>query len=127
MHICGHNKYGSLDISSAHDYAHWISLSVTSIMHRQMVRASISDQASPRLMAVLKYITLFSSSPSSNSHFYVGSIYVDIRLRVAQSYTSSADIPFSLISSFTLSNHLLLSVPLFLLPCTFISFVLLPI
>ena len=68
-----------------------------------------------------------SSSPSSYSHFYVGSMYDDIRLHVARSYTSSADSPFSLISSFTLSNHLLLlGLPLFLLPCTFISIALLP-
>ena len=50
------------------------------------------------------------------SHFLVGSMYDDIRLHVARSYTSSADSPFSLISSFTLSNHLLLGLPLFLLP-----------
>ena len=37
-----------------------------------------------------------SSSPSSYSHFYVESMYDDIRLHVAQSYTSSADSPFSL-------------------------------
>ena len=49
-----------------------------------------------------------SSSPSSYSHFYVGAMYDDIRLHVAWSYTSSADSPFSLMSSFTLSNHLLL-------------------
>ena len=41
-------------------------------------------------------------------------------------YTSSADSPFSLMSSFTLSNHLLLVLPLFLLPCTFITIALLP-
>ena len=35
------------------------------------------------------------------------SVYDDIRLHVARSYTSSADNPFSLISSFILSNHLL--------------------
>ena len=49
------------------------------------------------------------------------SMYDDIRLHVARSYTSSADSPFSLISSYTLSNHLLLGLPLFLLPCTFIT------
>ena len=49
--ICGHSKYGSVDKSSTHDYAHWISLYVTT-MQRQRVRASISDQASPRLMGV---------------------------------------------------------------------------
>ena len=67
-----------------------------------------------------------SSSPSSYSHFYVGSMYDDIRLHVARLYTSSADSSFSLISSFTLTNHLLLGLPLFLLPCTFITIALLP-
>ena len=67
-----------------------------------------------------------SSSPSSESQFYVGSMYDDIRLHVARSYTSSANSPFSLMSSFTLSNHLLLGLPLFLLPCTFITIALLP-
>ena len=43
-------------------------------------------------------------------------MYDDIRLHVARSYTSSADSPFSLMSSFTLFNHLLLGLPLFLLP-----------
>ena len=42
-----------------------------------------------------------SSSPSSYSHFYMESMYDNIRLHVARSYTSSADSPFSLISSFT--------------------------
>ena len=60
------------------------------------------------------------------SQFYVGSMYDNIRLHVAWSYTSSADSPFSLISSFTLSNHLLLGRPLFLLPCAFITIALLP-
>ena len=32
-----------------------------------------------------------TSSPSSYSHFYVGSMYDDIRLHAALSYTSSAD------------------------------------
>ena len=74
-----------------------------------------------------------SSSPSSYSHLYVGSVYDDIRLHVAEKglsaddvYTSSADNPFSFMSSFTLSNHLLLGLPLFLLPCTFITIALLP-
>ena len=53
-------------------------------------------------------------------------MYDDIRLHVARSYTSSADSPFSLMSSFTLSNHLLLCLPLFLLPYTFITIALLP-
>ena len=39
---------------------------------------------------------------------------------------TSADSPFSLMSSFTLSNHLLLGLPLLLLPCTFITIALLP-
>ena len=34
-----------------------------------------------------------SASPSSYSHFYVGSMYDDIRLHVARSYTSSANSP----------------------------------
>ena len=42
------------------------------------------------------------------SHFYVGSMYDEIRLHVAWSYNASADSSFSLIPSFTLSNHLLL-------------------
>ena len=56
-------------------------------------------------------------------------VYDDIRLHVALSYTSSADRLFSLMSSFTLSNHLLLGLPLFLLPLgpiLFISISLLP-
>ena len=40
------------------------------------------------------------------SHFYVGSMNDDIRLHVARSYTTSADSPFSLISSFTSSNQI---------------------
>ena len=43
-------------------------------------------------------------------------LYDDIRLHVALSYTSSADSLFSLMSSLTLSNHLLLGLPLFILP-----------
>ena len=66
-------------------------------------------------------------SSSSYSHFYVGSMYDDIRLHVAWSYTSSLDSPFSLISPLTLFNHLLLGLPLLLLhPCTSISITLLP-
>ena len=71
-------------------------------------------------------VTSSSSSPSSYSHFYVGYMYDDIHLHVARSYTSSADGPFYLMSSFTLSNHLLLGLPLLLLPCTFITIALLP-
>ena len=67
-----------------------------------------------------------SSSSSSFSHFYVGSMCDDIRLDVARLYTSSTDTPFSLTSSIALSNHFLLGLPLFLLPCTFISIALLP-
>ena len=59
----------------------------------------------------------FSGKHSSQSVF---TPYDDIRLHVALFYTPSADSPFSLISSFTLPNHLLLCLPLFLLPCTFI-------
>ena len=55
-----------------------------------------------------------SSSLASYFQFYEGLMYDDIRLHVAQSYTSSADSPFSFISSFTLSNHLLVGLPLFL-------------
>ena len=51
---------------------------------------------------------------SSYSHFYVGSMYDVIRLHVARSYASFADSPFSSIRSLTLSNHLLLGLPLFL-------------
>ena len=40
-------------------------------------------------------------------------MYDDIRIHVTRSYTSSADCLFSLISSVTLSNHLLLGLPLF--------------
>ena len=67
-----------------------------------------------------------SSSCSSYSHFDVGSMYDDIRLRVARSYTSSADSPFSLISPLTLSYHLLLGLPLFRLLCTLNSITILP-
>ena len=62
-----------------------------------------------------------SSSSSSYSHFYMGSMYDDIRLHVAWSHTSSADSPFSFISSLTLSNHFRLVFSLVLLPYTFIS------
>ena len=57
-----------------------------------------------------------SSSTTYFPCFYVGSVYDDICLHVARSYTSSADSPFSLIYSFTLSNHFLLGLPLFILP-----------
>ena len=43
--------------------------------------------------------------------FMWGSMHDDIRLHVARSYISSPDSLFSLISSLTSSNHLLLSVP----------------
>ena len=58
---------------------------------------------------------ILNSSSSSYSDFNVGSMYDDIRLHIARSYISSADSPFSLISSFTLSNHLLFGLILFLL------------
>ena len=48
-------------------------------------------------------------------------MYDDIRLHVARSYTSSADSTFYLLSSFTLSNHLLLGLHIFLLPCISIA------
>ena len=47
-----------------------------------------------------------SSSSSSLSHFYEGSIWDDSRLHAARSFTSSPDGPFSLRSSFTQSAHL---------------------
>ena len=65
------------------------------------------------------------SSSSSCYHFYVGSMFDDIRLHVARSYPPLYS-SFSMISSLTLSNHLLLGLPLFLLPCTSIYNALLP-
>ena len=65
------------------------------------------------------------SSSSAYSYFYVGSIFDDIHLHVARSYTSLADSP-SFISSLTLSNHLLSVIQLFLPSYTVISIVLLP-
>ena len=62
-------------------------------------------------MAHTIIVLLSSSSPSSYSLSYVGSMYDGICLQVARSYKSSADSPFSLMSSFTLSNHLLLGLP----------------
>ena len=62
------------------------------------------------------WISLLTSSQetssSSHSHFCMESIFDDIHQHVAWSYTSSAASRFSLISSFTLSNHLLLGIPL---------------
>ena len=46
-------------------------------------------------------------------------------LHAARSYTSSADSPFSFISPFTLSNHILLGLPLFRIHYTFITIALL--
>ena len=71
------------------------------------------DVVTPRSMNILErhWSKASSSSFSSYSHFYVRSMYADIRLHVALSYTSSADIPCYLKSSPTLSNRL----PLFLL------------
>ena len=66
------------------------------------------------------------SVSESLSLFPLLCVYHDIRLHVARLYTSSADSPFSLISSLALSNHLLLGLPIFLLPCTFISITLHP-
>ena len=48
--VCIMWKNGRGDRSSTNDYAHYIFSSVTYIMHMQGVRASISDQATPRLM-----------------------------------------------------------------------------
>ena len=66
--------------------------------------------------------------PSYSSYFlfYVGSMFDNIRSVGAHS--PPLDSPFSLISSLTLPNHLLLDLPLFLLPCscTFITIALLP-
>ena len=50
--------------------------------------------------------------------FVWGSVYDDICLHSARSYTSSPDSHFSLISCLTLFNNLLLGLPLLLLPCT---------
>ena len=50
----------------------------------------------------------------------LGSMYSDIRLPVPWSYTSYPGSLFSFISSLTLSNHLLLCLPLLRIPCTFI-------
>ena len=66
-----------------------------------------------------------SSSSSSLSHFYVGSIRDDSLLHAARSYTSP-DSPFSLTSSFTHSAHLFFGLPLLLLPCTSIPITLFP-
>ena len=87
---------------------------------------TLGDTSASVNLAGQLLLTPSSSPPSSYSHFYVGSMYGDIRLDVARAYTSSADSPFSLISSFTLSNHLLLDRPLFILPCTYIAIALLP-
>ena len=67
-----------------------------------------------------------SSSYSSLSHFYVGSMWDDSRLHAARSYTFFPDRPFSLRSSFTQSAHLFFGLPLFLLPCTSIPITLFP-
>ena len=89
----------------------------TSLQHHQQGRCLHTGALIP---------TLSSSSSSSYSNFYVGSMYDDIRLHVVRSYTSSPDSPFSLISTLTLFNHLLLDLPLFLIHCTTITIALLP-
>ena len=66
----------------------------------------------------VRYAPSSSSSSSSLSHFYVGSMWDDSRLRAARSYTSSPDSPFSLRTSFTQSAHLFFGLPLLPLPCT---------
>ena len=53
-------------------------------------------------------------------------MYVDIRLHVARSYTAYPASLFSLITSLLLSNHLLLCLPIFLLPYSSIPISLLP-
>ena len=69
---------------------------------------------SPLKIVSSSVYSLSSSFPlHCYSHFYVGSMFHDIRPHVARSYTSSIDGPFSLISSCSLSNHLLLGLPLF--------------
>ena len=57
------------------------------------------------LFNVGKCKCLHTGPGNTYCHFYVVSKYDDIRLHVAQSYSSSAYGPFSLISSFTLSHH----------------------
>ena len=46
--------------------------------------------------SIIAYIIISSSSPSSYSNFYVGSMYDDICLHVARSYTSSANIHYNI-------------------------------
>ena len=70
------------------------------------VTATTSDPRSPLYSQqssrkCLPKVRRQSYSSSSYSHFYVGSMYDDIRLHVARSYTSSPDGPFSLISFLT--------------------------
>ena len=67
-----------------------------------------------------------SSTSSSLSHFYVGSMWDDGRPRAARSYTSSPDSPFSLRSSFTRSAHLFFGLPLLPLPCTSVPIAIFP-
>ena len=66
---------------------------------------STTNRSSSSIDSLLTLLCIHTSSPSSYSHFYVGSKYDAIRLHAARSYTSSASSPFSFISSFTLSNH----------------------
>ena len=74
----------------------------------------------------LQYSSLFVLFPllCPYFHFYVRSIF-DAPSCGTVVHSSVAS-PFSLISSLTLSNQLLLGLPLFLLPCTFVSIALLP-
>ena len=56
-----------------------------------------SDMQANRQMDIYNIYTLFFFFFFFSfilSHFYVGSMYDDIRLHVARSYTSSADSPF---------------------------------
>ena len=63
---------------------------------------------------------------STSSHFYMGLMFDDISLHVARSYTTPVNRPFSLISSHTLSNHLLLCLSL-LFSCTSITIAIRPL
>ena len=75
----------------------------------------------------VRNVDWFQRSSCNCSFFFLFILFpllcgVDVRLHVARSHTSSPDSPFTLISSLTLSNHLLLGLPLFPFPFTFIFF-----
>ena len=74
-----------------------------------------------------------SSSSVTSSFLFIlvpvlcqGSMFDDIRAHVARSYTSSPAVHSRDISPLTLSNHLLLGLPLIRITCTSISITLLP-